>query len=391
MTIPDFSPKGHLPSGIHLCSGIEFGNRFIENSTRQKYRKPIYDILDFAKDKKASHIFVGGSFITNKENPYDFDCLIVFEQDRDIPSKNERIEVSGIRFDILYASKANKVIVDSFLKLFSTGRYDKGNIGIIQIDLYGENNEWEITHYPSDDDFEIIKKVYNDRSLVDYNENVGTLVSIHGLLSRAEWNKDLAPIASSQGWTFAPYIYDPNKPDLLFNKSKRSKVVDDFRNWIYEIQKEFGGNISIIAHSFGTFIIAQYLKAFDAEEYPPVTFNSIILTGSILNTKFDWNLYKARNVGAVYNMIAPNDEFVKFMPQTDLKKYIGMSSDFGKSGVEGFSTECDILSQSVNNIFSHTNTFGKDIIEQKWMPFLNINKYSFDLLATNLLLKKHSK
>ena len=30
-------------------------------------------------------IFIGGSFITSKEYPRDFDCLIVFNQERDIP------------------------------------------------------------------------------------------------------------------------------------------------------------------------------------------------------------------------------------------------------------------------------------------------------------------
>ena len=76
------------------------------------------------------------------------------------------------------------------------------------------------------------------------------------------------------------------------------------------------------------------------------------------------------------------------MPHTTLKKYLGMSEDFGKSGVEGFSIECDILSQSKNAILTHTNSFGKDIIETKWMPFLNLNKYSLNIEATKLLLEK---
>lgn len=59
MAIPEFTSKGHLPSGIHLYSGAEFTSKFIEKETRLKYRKPIWDILDFAKDKHASHIFIG--------------------------------------------------------------------------------------------------------------------------------------------------------------------------------------------------------------------------------------------------------------------------------------------------------------------------------------------
>lgn len=73
-------------------------------------------------------------------------------------------------------------------------------------------------------------------------------------------------------------------------------------------------------------------------------------------------------------MIAPNDEYVRFMPNADWKKMLGMSTLFGKSGVEGFNTKTSMLVQSKNDIFTHNNTIKRDIIETKWMPFLNANK-----------------
>lgn len=374
MKIPDFNSEGKLPRGLHICSGEEFINRFCASKNRKQFEKPISDILDFAKDRGAVEIFVGGSFISLNENPSDIDCVMVFNEDRYIPSKTEHVSIAGLKLDILYASLESRNLIDSYLKLFSTSKYGTDDIGIIQVDLYDKNQTWEIRHQPDDESFEIIKRVYNDRSLIDLNEKEGVIVSIHGLLSRAEWNKEIAPIASSQGWIVAPYIYDTNKPDILFNNSKRKKAVDEFREWIYDLRSRYDNNISIIAHSFGTYIVGAYLEGFDNDEFPPVSFDSIVLTGSILNPDFDWEKYRGKGVGRVYNNIAPNDEFVKYMPKNDWKKLLGMSTLFGQAGVEGFNQDTDMLIQSTNKIFSHTNTIRRDVIESKWMPFFKANK-----------------
>jgi hypothetical protein len=377
MKIPDFTNEGKLPKGIHICSGEEFINHFCAKDVRKDFNKPISDILDYARERGAVRLFIGGSFVTSNNNPRDLDCVIVFNQDRFIPNNTEEVSIKGLKFDILFASLESPNLIDTYIKLFSTCRYGGKDVGLIQIDLFGNNKTWEIRHYPSETDFEIIKKVYNDRSLIDLKEKKGILVSIHGLLSKAEWNQEIAPIASSQDWIFAPYTYETNKPDLLFKSGKRSKVVDDFRDWIYNLQGRFEGEISIIAHSFGTYIIGSYIKGFINQDYPPVTFNSIILTGSILNKSFDWEQHRGYSVGSVYNTIAPKDEFVKYMPETKLKKFIGMSNDFGQAGIEGFESKTPMLTQNSFEILNHTNSIKRDIIESKWMPFLNANRYSY--------------
>jgi hypothetical protein len=391
MTIPDFTSEGKLPAGIHICSGEEFINRFCSTELRNNFEKPISDILDYAKERGAVEIFIGGSFITANKNPKDLDCVIVYNEDRYIPNNTEEVCIKGLKFDILFASLESPNLIDSYIKLFSTCRYGSKDVGVIQIDLYSKNKTWEIRHYPDDADFEIIKRVYNDRSLIDLKEKKGILVSIHGLLSRAEWNTEIAPIASSQDWIFAPYTYNTNKPDLLFRPGKRFDVLEDFREWIYGLQDRFEGDISIIAHSFGTYIIGAYLEGFGVDECPPVSFNTIILTGSILTENFDWEKYRGLSVGSVYNTIAPNDEFVKYMPETELKRFIGMSNTFGQAGINGFKNESPMLTQNSFEIFSHTNTIKRDIIEQKWMPFLNANRYSLRNEMGEYFKRKYEK
>ena len=391
MKIPDFTNEGKLPTGIHICSGEEFIARFCSGNIRKDFEKPISDILDYAKDRGAVEVFIGGSFITANKSPKDLDCVIVFQEDRYIPNNTEKVSIKGLKFDILFASLESPNLIDSYIKLFSTCRYGSKDIGVIQVNLNDRNEVWKIRHYPSVEDFEIIKRVYNDRTLIDLKEKKGIIVSVHGLLSQAEWNNEIAPIASGDDWIFAPYTYETNKPDLLFRPGKRSKVVDDFREWIYDLQSRFEENISIIAHSFGTYIIGAYLEGFENGECPPVTFNSVILTGSILNEKFDWEKYRGLSVGSVYNTIAPNDEFVKFMPSKELKKYIGMSNTFGKAGIKGFESKSSMLNQSSYNILNHTNSIKRDIIETKWMPYLNANRYALWKEMNEYFKRKYAK
>jgi len=157
-------------------------------------------------------------------------------------------------------------------------------------------------------------------------------------------------------------------------------AVDRFRDWIFNISESYAGEISVIAHSFGTYILGAYMDGFDI---PPVQFNSIILTGSILKRDYDWNAARAIKVCRVLNEIAPNDQWVSWMPN---ENWIGKDKLFGSSGVDGFSLESEILTESHNKIFEHNNVIKRDVVTQKWMPFLNANRdaHGFEYQLKNI-------
>lgn len=364
-SIPNYKANGRLPEGVHKCSGEEFLARFLFNDYRKDYRKTIVDIFDYAKEYEVDRLFIGGSFITNIDKPSDIDCLIIVEKDEYIPEKAELLQIEGIRLDIQFASLQNKEVANCYIGLFTHDRYGK-NIGIIEIDLYNGKGEWTIEQY-STDQYEIIKRAYIDRKMVDLNSPRGILVTIHGLYSVGRWNQEFAPIVSSQKWIFAPYIYENNNVFLLANSKKRNEIIDDFRSWIFNLQERFEEyKISIVAHSFGTYIIASYLEGFyDCQQ--PISFDSIILTGSIINKDFDWEKHRGKSVGKVLNIKAPNDEWVKFMSNGILDKTMG------NSGVNGFNNKSSILEEYTANIFNHTNVIKRDIIISTFMPFLNLN------------------
>lgn len=100
----------------------------------------------------------GGSFITDVEKPSDFDVVIVFKRKEHIPSKGERVLIEGKKADIMFCSEDDPNIVDAFIHLFSSGRYEQ-HLGIVQVNISGDNSEWKIRHMPSDDELEIIKRL----------------------------------------------------------------------------------------------------------------------------------------------------------------------------------------------------------------------------------------
>ncbi|EMJ9289225.1 hypothetical protein R8O76_004940 [Klebsiella michiganensis] len=374
--IPDFTAKGYLPKGRHSCSAQQFIDRFCAvNEKRLALKKAFIDILDFANSRNAICVFVGGSYVTSKEDPHDLDVVIVLQCKEHIPSRSERLVLEGKRTDIMFCSADDPVVTASFIKLLSFERYGSG-VGVMQINLNHPDEPWVTHHEPDDDTYEVIKRAYFNRHLVDLNEAPGVLVTIHGIMTHAEWNANLIPIASSQGWVVAPYIYGYTTPDILLNKGKRKEAVDAFRDWIYSIKRDFcqnGEQISVIAHSFGTYLIGAYLDGF--KEFPPVNFNTLILTGSILNEGYDWESCVGYKVARVRNEIAPNDQWVSWM-QRNPSEWLGLDPLFGQAGTKGFNSPSKILTQPTNKIFDHNNVIKKDVITTMWMPFLNSNKHA---------------
>lgn len=389
--LPALTPKGFLPEGVHRCSGDEFIQRFcLANENRKQLWKAFADILDFAKTRNALCVLIGGSYVTDKEAPNDLDVVIVLRSKEHIPSRTERLILDGKRTDIMFCSNDEPEIIGAFVRLLSYSRYSE-SVGLVQIDLNHPDHPWQIVQETDDETYEIIKRAYFNRHLVDLNKPAGVLVTVHGLISHAAWNSKVIPIASSQGWVVAPYIYGYTTPEILMSESKRKSAVNAFRDWVYQIKNEYctdGQNISVIAHSFGTYLVGAYMHGFN--EFAPVSFNSIILTGSILNESYNWDACAGFKVARVRNEIAPNDTWVDWMPRKP-PEWLGLDPLFGKAGVKGFTSTSRILTQHENRIFDHNNVIEKDVIASMWMPYLNSNRYASEEEGYRRITEKFSQ
>jgi len=81
--IPEFTDDGFLPPGIHVASLEEFRQRF-NMFTGSDQRLRVFErferlFLDAQQSGIVQRVFVGGSFVTAKPDPNDFDCILVLD------------------------------------------------------------------------------------------------------------------------------------------------------------------------------------------------------------------------------------------------------------------------------------------------------------------------
>jgi pimeloyl-ACP methyl ester carboxylesterase len=125
-----------------------------------------------------------------------------------------------------------------------------------------------------------------------------------------------------------------------------------------DVKLEEGQCPSIVAHSFGTYILGNALLKYDW-----LRFDKIILCGSILPQDFPWDeLIERGQVQAVRNEYGTED-----MPTRVVKWFVAGT---GPSGRKGFSRSHSRFEQERFE-YTHSEYFDKGHMEAKWLPFLN--------------------
>jgi hypothetical protein len=72
--LPDFTPDGLLPPGVHQAEWKEVASRFGYNPWRTSLLEGLRDALENLKNAGCRTAYVDGSFVTSKELPGDFDA-----------------------------------------------------------------------------------------------------------------------------------------------------------------------------------------------------------------------------------------------------------------------------------------------------------------------------
>ena len=73
MPIPEFNDSGNLPTGIHQANWLEVEAKLAFNERRQELLNGMRRACESLKMVGCSRIFIGGSLVTDKEFPGDFD------------------------------------------------------------------------------------------------------------------------------------------------------------------------------------------------------------------------------------------------------------------------------------------------------------------------------
>ncbi len=131
--IPNFNDEGYLPLGIHRATLEEIAARFgQESEVRQVQMESLRWLVDLAWRTSVQRIVVNGSFVTDKLEPNDVDCVLLIGPDFPRDATAEAELLAGLPF-------VNMELVDmeAFLqfteKTFATDRnlVPKGMVEVI--------------------------------------------------------------------------------------------------------------------------------------------------------------------------------------------------------------------------------------------------------------------
>ena len=143
--LPDFTEDGFLPAGVHPTSFAEFEKRFVYFG-RSDRRFRVFDSLrelyrQASRSGIVKRFLVGGSFVTSKPDPNDFDCILVLE-----PSIRGR-DLKPLEYNLVSRRNARRIFggdvvsvaegsVDyqRYLLFFQSNR-DKEHIGIVEVEI----------------------------------------------------------------------------------------------------------------------------------------------------------------------------------------------------------------------------------------------------------------
>jgi pimeloyl-ACP methyl ester carboxylesterase len=183
--------------------------------------------------------------------------------------------------------------------------------------------------------------------------------SLHGIKTRGKWQKDLTPLLNQAGFTVVPLDYGYFLALQLLWKGSRAKKVDWFRDeYSRQCDRLKCERPSIIAHSLGSYLVAQAL-----EKYPEIRVDLIIFCGAIVRRQFPWKQIANRTqVRAVLNQFGGRDIWARIVEW--------VVPDAGPSGLLGFEDPGGTVVQQKRADFGHSDYFYDLNYSENWIPFL---------------------
>lgn len=204
------------------------------------------------------------------------------------------------------------------------------------------------------------------------------LITIHGIRTGGYWQEDFKNILSDHSSSFSFYSIKYGFFSLFsfILPFMRRKKFNDINNKLEKIIIENNDKrIYIIAHSFGTYLIAKFLLNFTLEK----KIDLIIFSGSVLNKKFLINSNIDNKVNKIINDCGNSDLVLIFN-----KLFVWGLSDAGRIGFINANS-----SAFCNRYFEggHSLYFNESFYKKYWIPQILAEQ---DLEPINIKSKWHS-
>ncbi|MCR5868505.1 hypothetical protein [Aquincola sp. J276] len=190
------------------------------------------------------------------------------------------------------------------------------------------------------------------------------VISLHGFNTPGAWQKWIQACFDEVklGLEHRPDDYGHVGLRGLLNPVERTAEVQRFLQW-YEALV-YRANLhdsppSVIAHSFGSYIVARAM-----EENPQVRFRRIVFCGSIVRRDYDWGArIESGQVERVLNEYSRRDIWARVAEW--------VIADGGSAGAKGFdNTAGGAVVQREYPFWRHSSYFYNLHQRESWMPFL---------------------
>jgi hypothetical protein len=197
------------------------------------------------------------------------------------------------------------------------------------------------------------------------------VVTVHGMNTPGAWQQDFSwRLAKLYGYAVPVGIYKYGNiklsPLIYFRQEMhRDRLLDYLRKLRDQMKAAgYGERPDVIAHSFGTWLLAQAILADTGAD--PIKVGRVVLTGSIVRPDFNWRpLLDDGRVEAVLCHYGGRDIPVR------LAQY--SIPDSGPSGRYGFNDQGSIL-HKFEKAFGHSDYFTASnldwVMTERWAEFL---------------------
>lgn len=197
--------------------------------------------------------------------------------------------------------------------------------------------------------------------------NVSAL-TVHGIRTFGQWQERLKRIVQAEASyiDFFSYKYGYFSTVFFAIPYFQKKEVFKLKSAIQRLSSNFPEKEFVIfAHSFGTFLVAKALMLL-CKEGAPLRVKSIVLSGSVLKSSFDWSFLDSYPGLLLVNECGGSDAILCLS-----EAFIPMTGMAGRTGFYGFNS-----TDFINRYHSggHSLYFdGDKFMKENWLPLFSEN------------------
>jgi hypothetical protein len=205
--------------------------------------------------------------------------------------------------------------------------------------------------------------LYNARDRKD----IKIIMTLHGINTYGKWQKDITPWIGMLGWIHWPLDFGKYPGGFLdavgfLTGRTPERLLQTFRDTYGNIKvdkdcTDYSDRIAVIAHSFGTKIVADSLSRYGHL----MSFERVIFCGSIVDATFDWRAYLGnKRIQGLLNEHGSYDIWTRVYSRLRGQRI---------AGVAGFQGAPPSVVNRTRKV-THSDWFNRQHFTQVWAPYL---------------------